>query len=257
MRLGILSVSIFASMILAGGRETPAQTRKIKAVVLTGQRSYPSAAFFGLFEGLTDIAYTHVDLPGQSEIFEDISKWDYDVIVMHNSGQDISEKRQANFLKLLDRGVGLVVVHHAVCAYEGWPSFRKIIGTKFYGVGILVGAEFDHGRAGACRGAGSGAMARLRTDCRTDHDDLGHPVPGRHGRSLHRGGLVCPVDRRGMGCVGSDRPGHAGRRIERGRRIEFAVAARPVVCLIGRRRGGARAPDIRGLLRGPLARPAS
>ena len=71
------------------------------------------------------------DSPDHSEIFEDIGGWDYDVIIMHNSGQRISEKRQLNFKALLQRGVALVVIHHGVCAYEDWPEFRKIAGTEF------------------------------------------------------------------------------------------------------------------------------
>src|SRR5262245_3426552 len=121
----ILSVLDAAAASAAGA--------KIRAVILTGQHSYPKE-FWDTFDAMADLQYTHVDLPDHSEIFEDISGWNYDVIIMHNSGQRISEKRQRNFLQLLQQGVDLVVIHHGVCAYEDWPEFRKIEGTKFYGV---------------------------------------------------------------------------------------------------------------------------
>ena len=67
-----------------------------------------------------------------SEIFEDISDWQYDVLVLYNMSQKISEKRQQNFLKLLDDGVGLVVLHHAIAAFSDWREYRKIIGAKYW-----------------------------------------------------------------------------------------------------------------------------
>jgi len=67
-----------------------------------------------------------------SELFEDISGWDYDVIVFYSMTQQISEKRRKNFLKLLDRGVGVVALHHTMCSFQEWPEFKKIIGTKYY-----------------------------------------------------------------------------------------------------------------------------
>jgi hypothetical protein len=33
---------------------------------------------------------------------------------------------------LLDRGVGLVVMHHAIAAFKDWPEYEKIIGAKYY-----------------------------------------------------------------------------------------------------------------------------
>ena len=133
-------------LLLAGGISlavSPAAGAKIRAVILTGQHSYPKE-FWDNFDSMADLQYIHVDLPDHSEIFEDISAWNYDVIIMHNSGQRISGKREQNFLTLLQRGVGLVVIHHAVCAYEDWPEFRKIEGTKFYGAAeVYEGKRYE------------------------------------------------------------------------------------------------------------------
>ena len=46
--------------------------------------------------------------------------------------QKISPKRQRNFIKLLDRGVGVVSMHHSIAAWQQWGTYRKIIGAKFY-----------------------------------------------------------------------------------------------------------------------------
>jgi len=105
---------------------------KLKVAVVTGGHDFSEKPFLSLFEGNEGIEFTHVVLKDDSELFEDISAWPYQVIVLYNMTQKISEKRQQNFVKLLDKGVGLVVLHHAIADYTEWPEFRKIIGARYF-----------------------------------------------------------------------------------------------------------------------------
>lgn len=105
---------------------------KIKVAVVTGGHDFEEKPFFSLFEGCDDIEYTKFQLKDDSELFEDISSWDYDVIVLFNMTQKITPKRQENFIKLLNQGVGLVTLHHAMGSFQEWPQYKKIIGTKYY-----------------------------------------------------------------------------------------------------------------------------
>ena len=105
---------------------------KIKVVVVTGGHAFERKPFFTLFEGYDDIGYVEAQLKDHSEIFEDISDWDYDVIVMYSMTQNISKKRKDNFKKLLNRGIGLVALHHNLGSFQSWPEFKKIIGAKYY-----------------------------------------------------------------------------------------------------------------------------
>jgi len=108
---------------------------KVNIVVVTGGHGFqqePFLAMFKAFEG-AGITFTHAPQKDHSELFEDISDWKYDVIVLYNMTQKISEKRQANFMALLDKGVGVVVLHHALGAWQNWPDYaQKIAGGKFY-----------------------------------------------------------------------------------------------------------------------------
>jgi len=105
---------------------------RLKVAVLTGGHGFEHDSFFTLFKGYDDIEYVEVQLKDHSEIFEDISKWDYDVIVLYNMTQEMSPQRQKNFIKLLNQGVGLVALHHTMGAFQAWPEYRKIIGAKYY-----------------------------------------------------------------------------------------------------------------------------
>jgi len=124
----------------------PTKRAKIKAVVVTGGHGFEREPFFKMFDDMRRIDYTEAEQKDHSELFEDISAWGYDVIVFYNMTQNISDKRRANFLKLLDRGVGVVALHHTLGAYQEWPEFKKIIGGKYYLKDIKVdGKIFKQG----------------------------------------------------------------------------------------------------------------
>jgi len=103
----------------------------IKVVVVTGGHDFEREPFFKLFQGYGDIKYIEAAQKDHSELFEDISNWDYDVIVLYNMSQNISAKRQENFKALLAKGVGLVALHHAEGAFNTWEDYRQIIGARY------------------------------------------------------------------------------------------------------------------------------
>jgi len=129
--LAVIAVALLATPILTGAGEAAKADKPIKAVVLTGGHGFQQKPFVAMFDAMDGIEATHVALKDHSEVFEDVSDWPYDAIVLYNMTQRISEKRQKNFLALLDKGVGLVVLHHAMAAWQGWPEFRKIAGGQF------------------------------------------------------------------------------------------------------------------------------
>ena len=110
----------------------PRSSGPIKVAVLTGGHGFERKPFLEMFDSFKGIKYTEVQLKDHSEIFEDISGWDYDVIALYSMTQNISQKRKDNFKKLLDRGIGLVALHHNMGSFQSWPEFKKIIGGKYY-----------------------------------------------------------------------------------------------------------------------------
>jgi len=108
------------------------QVEKVKAVVLTGGHGFAKEPFFAMFDSFEDIEYVEAAHEKDLTIFDDVSGWDRDVIVMYNMGQEITAEQKANFIKLLNDGVGLVAMHHNIGAFQGWPEYRKIIGGKWY-----------------------------------------------------------------------------------------------------------------------------
>ncbi|HEX2972277.1 MAG TPA: ThuA domain-containing protein, partial [Tepidisphaeraceae bacterium] len=106
-----------------------ASALNVNAVVLTGGHDFDEKAFPSLFAGYDDIHVERKHQRDDSELFEDISDWKYNVVLFYNMGQKITPRRQENFLSLLDRGVGVVALHHCIAAYGNWPVWIwKIVG---------------------------------------------------------------------------------------------------------------------------------
>ncbi len=106
----------------------------IRVLVVTGGHAYDKPRFDAMFSGFHGMQVTYRELASGVEIFEDVSDWKYDVLVLynkHNPGEALTEKHKRNFLALLDKGVGLLCLHHATNAYPTWPEYAKIIGVTY------------------------------------------------------------------------------------------------------------------------------
>jgi len=124
----------------------PEPPEKIKVAVVTGGHDFQREPFFSMFKGHDDIEYVEAQQKDHSEIFEDISGWNYDVIVLYNMTQNISPKRQENVISLLKQGVGLVALHHSIGSFQQWDEYRKIIGSKYYlkATGQIAASTYKH-----------------------------------------------------------------------------------------------------------------
>lgn len=127
--------AFYAAVILALAGGCSVHNKKqlpISVVVVTGGHGYEKQSFVRMFEEMEGLQCHQLELKDDSELFEDISNWNYDVIVFYNMTQKISPERRKNFLTLLDRGVGVVALHHSLVSFQDWPEYKKIIGAKYY-----------------------------------------------------------------------------------------------------------------------------
>lgn len=108
-----------------------ASAADINVALITGGHKFDEPAFEAMFEALPDIKYTRMHHVEDAAWLDDIETWSYDVIVLYNMSQEITERQRKNFITLLERGVGLFVLHHAMVAYQTWPEFEQIAGCKY------------------------------------------------------------------------------------------------------------------------------
>ena len=107
---------------------------KIKIAVLTGTHKYNKKKFSNIFKSFNNIEFEILkkSMKEGKHIYDDIKDWPYDVLVFYNYRNILTGKQKKNFLKLTDKGVGLVILHHALMCYPDWPEFDKVAGARFY-----------------------------------------------------------------------------------------------------------------------------
>ncbi len=104
----------------------------IMVLIVTGGHDFERDGFFKLFQGYEDIVFKEVAQPEANKFLESGEADKYDVIVLYDMWQDTSDSQKEAFVRLLQKGKGLVALHHSMASYQEWPEFFKITGGKFY-----------------------------------------------------------------------------------------------------------------------------
>jgi type 1 glutamine amidotransferase len=105
---------------------------------------YEREAFTGLFQGLEDFDVCLAEQPAAQHLFTPRAARDFDAIVCYDMpGVDFTAADAPravtpepdvtrDFLAMLDQGVGIVFLHHALAAWPAWPEYAEIIGGRFH-----------------------------------------------------------------------------------------------------------------------------
>ncbi|HYG33177.1 MAG TPA: ThuA domain-containing protein [Clostridia bacterium] len=131
MRFGMalgFALSFLVSLSLLAA-DTSGKTR---VLVVTGGHDFETEPFFKVFKDNPEISYRAVEHPNAHALLKADAAKDYDVLVLYDMHQDISEAAKKDFVARLKDGKGLVVLHHAIASYQKWPEYAKIIGVRYY-----------------------------------------------------------------------------------------------------------------------------
>jgi uncharacterized protein len=122
---------LLCCILLALVLTASAQAEKTRVLIITGGHDFQKEPFFKLFQENPNITFTNATQGKTAQAYERDDLLTYDVVVLYDMIQDITDAQKAKFLSLFDKGVGLVVLHHALCSYQAWPEYEKIIGGKY------------------------------------------------------------------------------------------------------------------------------
>jgi len=124
---------IFVCMIgfaIGFGMMSCQSDKKVNVLIVTGGHDYDAEGFDLLLAKLP-ITYDLVKHPNAHAMFDASTIKNYQVVLLYDMPTNISEKAQRDFVAMLDAGVGLVVLHHAVCSYRNWPEYLRIAGGRY------------------------------------------------------------------------------------------------------------------------------
>ncbi len=117
--------------------------RDKEILLITKGHPFQRGAFFDLFDALPGVNYTHVEQPAAQAFFDPNLARPYDAFVLYDmpgirfrdgAAPDFVEppaELTRNIEKLLEQGIGLVFLHHAVAGWPAWPEYAEIIGARF------------------------------------------------------------------------------------------------------------------------------
>jgi type 1 glutamine amidotransferase len=130
--LHLLFAIVLATLVgcASHNQETRAD-KKIKVLVLTGGHGFKAEPFFKMFADNPEITFTNAAQGKSAEAYERDDLYSYDVVVLYDSPSNITEAQKARFLALFDKGIGVIVLHHAYLSYPMWDEYERIAGGKY------------------------------------------------------------------------------------------------------------------------------
>lgn len=119
------------ALVLAVPAHADEAEGKIRILLTYGGHGFQQEPFFAMFDAIPNVEYTKAELPKDAGLLKPALAEDCDVIVMYDMVRGISPEQQKAFVALLEKGIGLVSLHHNMGAHPNWDEFTKIIGGKF------------------------------------------------------------------------------------------------------------------------------
>ena len=65
-------------------------------------------------------------------MFTSQNRNDFDVVVFYHMWQTITGEQKSNMIDCFRQGKPLVVLHHSICAFDGWDEYMHLIGGKYF-----------------------------------------------------------------------------------------------------------------------------
>ena len=133
---GLIAAFVAAVLLCAfagvAADSAPKPAEKIRVLVVTGGHGFEKEPFFKLFKDNPEITYQAAEHPNAHARLTAEAAKQWDVLVLYDMHQEITDAAKADFVARLKEGKGLVVLHHAIANYQAWPEYTKIIGAHYY-----------------------------------------------------------------------------------------------------------------------------
>jgi hypothetical protein len=136
--LCLLGVLLAVAATGATGKEAD-----LRALLVTGGHAYDQPAFDEMLGALDGVRFTQLAHPDPKvmDLLRPARADEYDAAVLYDSWQEITDEQRAALLELVRSGKGFVVLHHAMCTYDRWPEWHKLVGGHYYLAPATVDGE--------------------------------------------------------------------------------------------------------------------
>ncbi|HID24438.1 MAG TPA: hypothetical protein EYP14_18845 [Planctomycetaceae bacterium] len=127
-----LAGAVLTLALSAGLGSEPTTQAKIRVLVVTGGHHFEAKPFFAIFAAIPDITYSKTEYPAAADQLKPELTDRYDVVVFYDMwSKPLSDRQKKDFVALLQKGIGVVALHHTLAAHRDWPEYAKIIGGRY------------------------------------------------------------------------------------------------------------------------------
>jgi type 1 glutamine amidotransferase len=103
----------------------------LKILIVAGGHRYDTLSFQQTFNGMEGVEPHFIGQPDANQLIASGGADDFNALVFYDSWKLISEEEKQGYYDLLEKGTGMVFLHHALVSYQNWPEFTQIIGGKY------------------------------------------------------------------------------------------------------------------------------
>lgn len=129
-RMVLWFMCALAGAVAAEGLAAEAE-KPIRVLFTYGGHGFQEKELYSMLDALPGIKYDKAQMPQQADLLAPGLEAKYDVIVMYDMSPDISPKQREAFLALLEKGIGVVSLHHNLGAHRNWDRWKEVIGGKY------------------------------------------------------------------------------------------------------------------------------
>lgn len=130
LKLRLLQVLLLTIIVGCTSAQSTA-IGKIKVLVLTGGHGFQPEPFFKMFQDNPEITYVAATQEKTAEAYDRDDLFGYDVVVLYDSPVNITDAQKARLLQLFEKGIGVVIMHHAYLSYPMWSEYERIAGGRY------------------------------------------------------------------------------------------------------------------------------
>lgn len=124
----VLALGSAFSLIPTARVHTADGEARLRVLLTFGGHDFQEKEFFAMWDAMPGVTYTKAPLPQSAELFKPGLEKEYDAIVCYDMVKELKPEHQRGLLALLERGIGLVSLHHNFGSNLEWPEYHKVIG---------------------------------------------------------------------------------------------------------------------------------
>lgn len=102
-----------------------------EVMVILGGHEYDTTEFWEMFHSLEGISFDSVSHPAALELLSSSKVAQYDLLLFYDYIPDLPLEDSTIFQELARLGMPMIFMHHALCTFQQWDGYQKMVGGKY------------------------------------------------------------------------------------------------------------------------------